>query len=660
MIRRKTPKQREERGGGLATAASSLAEFLRSEGSRIVRLAIHHERVAVPDSGSYARRRLKKVFRERVAVLGRLLDSYGESGVRLFGEMLRARAAELANAGLGIQVLLDEQAAFHQALVDVWANERGALPAHVSRLLSDILSESMLHASDVWVRRRRIEGDAFREVALLQIVVESLDEAIMVFEVDGTVSFVTEALERVAGVSPMQVVDVPADDLLGVIASLQLRDPQGRRVATHQLPWRRALLAGQAIHEEALHLRRPDTGREGVVELYANPVRTEDGRLRGVIVTLRDRTERHRVFLELEQSYSDLRRMHQRMLTRSHLETVGTLVQGAVHALNNQLNVLMMKARHVQDKTGHEGAQGALMLAAQEMAGVLERLQNFAQPPYERPPVPVSLADAVRETRALTHAEFGPTSAVRLVTKLPPLPDVLAQPELLVELLTSVVLIARDLAAGGHRLHLEAERQNDEIEVSLRAGGRKVGALNGKSLERPAESDDENRLALPTVKELLERWGGRLIVGDPGDEGRLVSLVFKIAPRTRPQPEEERRQAAEPVRNPTVLVVDDDRDNAEVLTEVLHESGLEARTVFSGTQAIVDAEEHAPDVVFLDLHLPDMPGWDVARELKERHPSVRIAVVSGLATPGAPEEREVDAVFRKPVDASRLVDFVYG
>lgn len=643
----------------MTTAATALAEFLRTDGARVVKLAVRHERVAVPDSSNYARRRLKKVFRERVVVLSRLLDSYDDAGVRLFGEMLRGRFAELANAGLGMQVLLDEQAAFYQALVDVWADERGPLPAHVSKLLSDILAESMFHASDVWVRRRRIEGDAFREVALLQIVVESLDEAIMVFEIDGTVSFVTEALERVAGVSPVQVVDVPAEDLLDIIASLQLRDPQGRKVPTHELPWRRALLTGQAVHEEALHLRRLDTGEEGVVELYANPVRAEDGRLRGIIVTLRDRTERHRIFLELERSYSDLRRMHQRMLTRSHLETVGTLVQGAVHALNNQLNVLMMKARHVLDKSGHDGSQAALVLAAQEMAGVLERLQNFAQPPYERPPVPVSLADAVREARALTHAEFGPTSAVRLVTKLPPLPDVLAQPELLVELLTSVVLIARDLAAGGHRLHLEAERRGDEIEVSLRAGGRKVGALDA-ALEQAGEEDEENRLTLPTAQELVERWGGRLTVGDESDEGRLISLVLKVANRPRATPERETRSEGEVARNPTVLVVDDDRDNAEVLTEVLHESGLEARTVFSGTQAIVDAEEHAPDVVFLDLHLPDMPGWDVARELKERHPSVRIAVVSGLATPGAPEEREVDAVFRKPVDASRLVDFVYG
>ena len=79
---------------------------------------------------------------------------------------------------------------------------------------------------------------------------------------------------------------------------------------------------------------------------------------------------------------------------------------------------------------------------------------------------------------------------------------------------------------------------------------------------------------------------------------------------------------------------------------------------FNGTQALREVDEEVPDVVLLDLHLPDMEGWEVARQLRDRHPQVRIGVVSGLATPGAPEEREVEAVFRKPVDASVLVDFV--
>lgn len=643
--------------GDASDAARLLSDFLARESSRIAKGAARHERVALPDVANVARRRLLKVFRGLIGELKRLLDSYGEGGVRLFGEKLRSRALELAVLDLPIRVLLDEQAAFHHALVESWGDVNGPMPPQVSRLLGDILGESMFHAADVWVRRRRIEGAAFREAALLQVVVDSLDEAIMVFEVDGTVSFVTPALARVVGIEPRQVIDVPIDELLATIATLRLRNHKGRPIPSKQLPWRKSLLAGKPVHEEALLIHRPDSGREGVVELFANPVKNEEGRLRGVIVTLRDRTERHRVFFELEQAYSDLRRMHSRVLSRSHLETVGGLVRGAVHALNNELNVLMMKARHVVDEPGYEGAEASMMTAAHEMAGVLARLQDFALPPHERPPVPVVFADTVREMRALTHSEFGPSTPVRLITKVGVLPDVLAQPELLVELLTTLVLLAKDLTTGGHRLHLDAELIDERVSVVLWAGGRQVESHMAATIEEASEDDDQSRLALPMARELVEHWGGTLKVGDEAASGRLVSMTLLVAPSVEKEAPA-KLPAAERGKARRVLVVDDDRDNAEVLSEVLMESGLEARTVYSGTQALVEADEREPDVVLLDLHLPDMLGWEVAKELRKRHPSIRIAVVSGLATPGAPEEKEVEAVFRKPVDAERLVAFV--
>lgn len=636
-------------------AAGLVSEFLSRESARVARAMVRHERASLPDEAGVSTRRLVRQYKARMIELARLLDTHGLRGVSLFGEKLRPRAAELVALDLPLRVLLDEQTAFHLALVNVWMDGGRPMPDDVVRLLDELLAEAMFHTADVWVRRRRIAGEAFQEAALLQIVVEALDEAIVVFEADGTVSFVTAALTEVAGVDPRQVVGVPFDELLQTISLLQLREPSGKTLPTDRLPWSKTLLSGQPVHEETVFIRRLDNGRHAVVEVFATPVKNEDGRLRGAIVTLRDRTERHRIFLELEQAYSDLRRMHERLLSRSHLETVGGLVRGAVHALNNHLNVLMMRARHLVDEPGHEGDHEAMLVAGREMAEVLARLQDFALPPNERPVTAVSLADAVREMRALTHSEFGPGSPVRLDVKLPELPRVQAQRETLVELLTSLVLLARDLATGGHRLHLEAHRAGDRVEVVMRAGGRRVPTP-------PTVPDDfsgESRLTLPLARELVERWGGRLEVGDVSNTGRLVSLTLSVAPELQ----ETIESAAAPPSPPrttarTVLVVDDDHDNAEVLSEVLAEAGLEARMAFNGTQALREVDEEVPDVVLLDLHLPDMEGWEVARQLRDRHPGVRIGVVSGLATPGAPEEREVEAVFRKPVDASVLVDFV--
>jgi len=71
-------------------------------------------------------------------------------------------------------------------------------------------------------------------------------------------------------------------------------------------------------------------------------------------------------------------------------------------------------------------------------------------------------------------------------------------------------------------------------------------------------------------------------------------------------------------RAPRVLVVEDDRDIAEVLQRSLRLEGYEVRVSGDGTGALAQARDFLPDLVVLDLGLPDIDGMDVARELRSR------------------------------------------
>jgi len=65
-----------------------------------------------------------------------------------------------------------------------------------------------------------------------------------------------------------------------------------------------------------------------------------------------------------------------------------------------------------------------------------------------------------------------------------------------------------------------------------------------------------------------------------------------------------------------VLVVDDKPDNAKTLSFLLRLDGYDARPVYSGVESIEAAESFAPDIVFLDLGLPVMDGYQVAERLR--------------------------------------------
>lgn len=108
-----------------------------------------------------------------------------------------------------------------------------------------------------------------------------------------------------------------------------------------------------------------------------------------------------------------------------------------------------------------------------------------------------------------------------------------------------------------------------------------------------------------------------------------------------------------------VLVVDDYPDAADVVCVLLTMLGYDCRSANSGSAALEEASRFDPELVILDIGLPDMSGYDVARELRARAGSRRLhlAAVTGWGQP-ADRERAFAAGFDqhvlKPTDATKL------
>ena len=108
-----------------------------------------------------------------------------------------------------------------------------------------------------------------------------------------------------------------------------------------------------------------------------------------------------------------------------------------------------------------------------------------------------------------------------------------------------------------------------------------------------------------------------------------------------------------------ILVVDDHRDSAESLAMLLRLSGHDVRTARDGRQAIVEAEVYQPDLVLLDIGLPGLDGYEVARRLRSE-PSAGHPKLVALSGYGREEDlREAyaagfDHYLIKPVDFDAL------
>lgn len=105
-----------------------------------------------------------------------------------------------------------------------------------------------------------------------------------------------------------------------------------------------------------------------------------------------------------------------------------------------------------------------------------------------------------------------------------------------------------------------------------------------------------------------------------------------------------------------ILVVDDEPDVREYLTDYLEDVGYKVRTAGDGHQAMHLIEEHAPDIILLDLMMPEETGTGLYRKLhhKKQFKDIPVIVISGVAGRDIAVSKSVP-VFDKPIDRSALL-----
>jgi DNA-binding response OmpR family regulator len=120
---------------------------------------------------------------------------------------------------------------------------------------------------------------------------------------------------------------------------------------------------------------------------------------------------------------------------------------------------------------------------------------------------------------------------------------------------------------------------------------------------------------------------------------------------------------AYPAKRPRVLVVEDDDSTREFLKYVVEEAGYDVETVGDGQSALDAAFRRAPNLVVLDLMLPEIHGLEVCHRLKTsgRFPNLKVLIVSAKAFPAdrrQAQEVGADGFLPKPVNPVELLDLL--
>lgn len=112
-----------------------------------------------------------------------------------------------------------------------------------------------------------------------------------------------------------------------------------------------------------------------------------------------------------------------------------------------------------------------------------------------------------------------------------------------------------------------------------------------------------------------------------------------------------------------ILVVEDNLDNYELVRTILEIAGYDTFLAVNGRDGVNAARKQKPDLILMDMALPEMDGWDATKRIREDPETAHIPMVA-LTVHTLPRERKraldagVDAFLSKPFDANRFIQLV--
>ncbi len=167
-------------------------------------------------------------------------------------------------------------------------------------------------------------------------------------------------------------------------------------------------------------------------------------------------------------------------------------------------------------------------------------------------------------------------------------------------------------------------------------------------------------IGLTLVRQLVEIHGGTIAAASAGiGQGSTFKVRLPALPIESSTAESAPAQSALPISKLRILIVDDYADAAESLTMLLQMEGHEIKTADCGMKAIELAQSFRPQIVLLDIGLPDFDGYEVAKRLRAL-PDTRDAILIALTGYGQTDDRErsqsagFDHHLLKPLNCSEL------
>jgi signal transduction histidine kinase/ActR/RegA family two-component response regulator len=356
--------------------------------------------------------------------------------------------------------------------------------------------------------------------------------------------------------------------------------------------------------------------------------------------TINDVSEQVRATEVIERQRDALRQSEK-------LGAMGSLLAGVAHELNNPLAIVMGRASLLEEKAAgtplHHDTQ-RILEAAERCGRIVRTFLNMArQRPAER--TPVALNDLVRGAAEMLQYSLRASGVLLTLDLADGLPEAMVDGDRLGQVVLNLIVNAQQALMGLRgpkevrvQTGLVTAETGPETALWLRVADNGPGVpedVRARIFDPYFTTKGEGvgtGLGLAVSRAVARDHGGELDL-----EAAAVGASFRLTIPIDPAPLVAAQPAA-PAELPAgaaqrVLVVDDEPELAALLRTLLEDAGYEVATAESGAVALEMLGEVSFDAIVSDLHMPDVDGGAIWRELKAHHPAMarRLLFVTGDA-----------------------------
>ncbi len=499
-----------------------------------------------------------------------------------------------------------------------------------------------------------------RHAAWLSTTLRSIGDAVIATDGAGRVIFMNGVAEMLTGWTSSDAVGLPLEAVFRIVNEATKTGLEN--------PVTKALKEGTVVglaNDSALLARN---GTEHAIDYTAAPIRDAGSDIRGVVLVFHDVGGRRRLERELNDRTTRLVEADRRK--DEFLAMLAHELRNPLASIGNAIQVMKIQ------KAGEhsEWAKEVIDRQVKHLARLIDDLLDVSRITRgkielrrERIDASPVIKSAIEAVRPLIENRKHELSVSFIPGTLSCEADPTRLEQALINLLTNA---AKYTESGGH-IRLTARLEGDQVTFQVKDNGIGIPAeklaevfeLFAQGDRTIARSEGGLGIGLTIVKRIAELHGGTAIAFSEGlGRGSEFTLKLPAVPRPAPGPAVTSPVGLQGERHSRILIIDDNVDTAHGLARLLRLLGHDVRAAHDGPAAIAEALAFRPEFILLDIGLPNMDGYQVARQLRTQ--GLQDAVIIAISGYGREEDRlrSREAGFNyhlvKPVDYNSLISLI--